>query len=840
MAFNKDRVFERAKRYAAKQQHDKAAKDYLAIVEHDPHDVRSRLLLADSLVRTGRRSEAITHYEAAADQYAGDKDWHKLQAVCRQILNLDPQRAGALEAMGTALSKLGRGVDGAAAFEAAAALVAKEGRADDVLRLLRLSADADASSVARRVRLAEAYSRAGRKEEAVASFRVAAQLLASADRPRDLVRVLERLLYHAPKDVEALRSCARTYLALDDPRAALMKLNSLLQIDPKDVGGLELLAEVFVALGKRDKALSVLHELGRNLLGSDDPVDAEAIERIVRRGRSLAPEHEGLADLARAAGLEADDETPIVVEADDLEEIEEIEDFDEIEEIEDFEEVEETAEAQVSGDAAVPPMTRTVLEESTGAHATAAPEPDLEQRLYEVRVYLKYKLFEHAIEHLEGVFEHAPEHVEGWALRARALRELDKAADAAAAYVRAAQAVAGHDSALALEHTKAALELVPDHPEARALAARLSGAAGEPRIPVAAVFEEEDEVSFAELAVGGDGAPVEFALDESETSIELGIEPEEADAIVGEPEEPMVARGAEVDSAQVSVPEDSASFAEIAIEVAEPDEPDEEAPTEPVVVEDRFGLSEPEPVGGGAAAQEADAAELPPVEGGGRAQKAAQVPAADLEEELAEIRFYAAQGLDEDAAAALADLERRHPNHPQVRALRDELVPPEPASAEAAEPIELSDEDAYLAEIFADAPAGDGPSRARTAVAGAQVDEADAQTCFDLGTAYRDMGLVEQALEQFDQAAADPAFRARAFVMKGLVLVDRGYLEAAPEVFAAAAEAARDDAERDEARYELAVVLEKLGRAEQARAALEAVSPGFRDRDERLAALAEV
>ena len=837
MAFNKDRVFERAKRYAAKQQHDKAAKEYLAIVEHDPNDVRSRLLLADSLVRTGKRAEAITHYEAAATQYVGDKDWHKLQAVCRQILNLDPQRAGALEAMGTALSKLGRGVDGATAFEAAAALVAKEGRDDDVLRLLRLAADADASSVARRVRLAEAYSRAGCKEDAVASFRIAAQLLASADRPRDLVRVLERLLYHAPKDVEALRSCARTYLALEDPRAALMKLNNLLQLDPKDVGGLELLAEVFVALGKRDKALSVLHELGRNLLDSDDPADAEALERIVRRGRSLAPEHEGLAELARAAGLEVEDETPIVEEADEIEEIEEIdeiEDFEEIDEIEDFEEVAEEVEAvesQATGDAAVPPMTRTVLEESTGAHATAAPEPDLEQRLYEVRVYLKYKLFEHAIEHLEGVFEHVPEHAEGWALRARALRELDKTADAATAYVRAARAVAGRDSALALEHTKAALELVPDQPEAKTLAARLSGATGQPRIPEAEVFEEEDEVSFAELEIEGDGASVELAFDESETSIELGIEPVEveADAGAGTPEEPMEAPGAEVDSA---------SFAEIAIEVAEPEEPDEEAPTEPVVVEDRFGLSDPEPVEGEAVAQEAAALE-PPSAGEAVAQEAAQATATDLEEELAEVRFYAAQGLDEDAAAALADLERRHPNHPQVRALREELVPPEPASAEAAEPIELSDEDAYLAEIFAEAPAREGTSKARTAVAGAQVDEADAQTCFDLGTAYRDMGLAEQALEQFDRAAADAAFRARALVMKGLVLVDRGDLEVAPEVFAAAAEAARDDAERDEARYELAVVLEKLGRVEQARATLETVSVGFRDRDERLAALAE-
>ncbi len=242
MAFNKARALERAEKYAAKRQHDRAIKEYAAVVEHDPSDVRARLLLADSLVRCGRREDAVAQYEAVAAHYARQKDWQKLQAVCRQVLNLDPKRAGALEAMGKALVELGRGVDGAAAFEAAAAVANEEGRADDVLRLLALAADADATSVARRVRLAEAHSRAGNKAEAVAAFRMAAKLLEEADRPRDLVRVVERLLYHDPRDLDALRTCARTYLRLNDPRSALMKLNTLLQADPQDVGGLELLA----------------------------------------------------------------------------------------------------------------------------------------------------------------------------------------------------------------------------------------------------------------------------------------------------------------------------------------------------------------------------------------------------------------------------------------------------------------------------------------------------------------------------------------------------------------------------------------------------------------------
>jgi len=62
VAFSKEQAHERAERYAAKGQHDKAAREYQQIVDNDPKDIRAWLMLADCLVRCGDAPRAIARY----------------------------------------------------------------------------------------------------------------------------------------------------------------------------------------------------------------------------------------------------------------------------------------------------------------------------------------------------------------------------------------------------------------------------------------------------------------------------------------------------------------------------------------------------------------------------------------------------------------------------------------------------------------------------------------------------------------------------------------------------------------------------------------------------------
>ena len=157
----------------------------------------------------------------------------------------------------------------------------------------------------------------------------------------------------------------------------------------------------------------------------------------------------------------------------------------------------------------------------------------------------------------------------------------------------------------------------------------------------------------------------------------------------------------------------------------------------------------------------------------------------------------------------------------------------------ASAPVVLEDEDedvdAYLSAIFSDEPARE-PKQV-SFQARAQVEDADAGTLFDLGMAYRDMGLIDEAIGQFEQAASDPRWKARALVMMATLRVHRGETTEAIGTLRDAVDSAKTQDERSEARYELGLVYAKLGETNAAIEMFESVEPGFRDRDERLGEL---
>ena len=170
MAFSKPKAHERAERYAAKGQHDRAAREYQSIVEHDPKDIRAWLMLADCLVRTGDKVGAVERYVRVAEYYVEAKEHNKALAVYGQVLALDRQRLDIQVKVAALNLRLGKTQDGIAIYERVAHAQVQMGRIGDALATYRIVADADPTVVARRLRLAELYSREKRTADAVEAF----------------------------------------------------------------------------------------------------------------------------------------------------------------------------------------------------------------------------------------------------------------------------------------------------------------------------------------------------------------------------------------------------------------------------------------------------------------------------------------------------------------------------------------------------------------------------------------------------------------------------------------------------------------------------------------------
>jgi hypothetical protein len=96
---------DKAAELAAKGKVDKASSVYREVVEADPKDVVSRQKLAEVLRRSGQIGEAIEEYKLVADRFARDGLLIKAMAICKTILELDPQHVETQQALAELYSR---------------------------------------------------------------------------------------------------------------------------------------------------------------------------------------------------------------------------------------------------------------------------------------------------------------------------------------------------------------------------------------------------------------------------------------------------------------------------------------------------------------------------------------------------------------------------------------------------------------------------------------------------------------------------------------------------------------------------------------------------------------
>lgn len=136
---------------------------------------------------------------------------------------------------------------------------------------------------------------------------------------------------------------------------------------------------------------------------------------------------------------------------------------------------------------------------------------------------------------------------------------------------------------------------------------------------------------------------------------------------------------------------------------------------------------------------------------------------ARLQQELESVEFYLTQGFTDLAVKSLDLLEGEFGSHPQIKEFRLKLESSAPALSDASLPVveeEIKQEEAIPAEALADSP-NDSKSfdvldefRNELGLEEPEADEehSDHETHYHLGIAYKEMGLMEDSIREFQEA----------------------------------------------------------------------------------------
>jgi pilus assembly protein FimV len=238
--------------------------------------------------------------------------------------------------------------------------------------VLRKMVDLDPDNVAARDKLADLCAREGATAEALEEFTRVAEILKKQGRHDDFLRVGERIMQLSPDNVSLARELAEQYLQRGDQKRALAKLQICFRANPRDIDTLRLLASAFSGLGQTAKTVSVYKELAHALTDKGERAEAD---KVWAQLGALDPQD---ADFVARNTAAAQPQAPI--------------------------------RNSPSGVTRRPPS---AVQAAPKPAVNEPPKPEnLSKLLTETEVYVKYGLYDKALDHLRKVFAVEPENLD--------------------------------------------------------------------------------------------------------------------------------------------------------------------------------------------------------------------------------------------------------------------------------------------------------------------------------------------------------------------------------------------------------------------------------------------
>lgn len=862
MAYNKTKHLNAAQKYLQQGKMPQAIAEYQQILKNEPKDQVTLMTLGDLFVRQGETFQALEYFERLAKIFLNDGFTTKAIAIYKKVAKLAPEESRPLERLAELYVQQGVLSEARPLYLQLAEMQMKAGHQPQAAQLLRKLLEAEPDNLRIQIRLAELHFSMGQQKESVELFYGAMERTLNQGDHGEAVRLGDRILQlnpgHQPTfllKVRALTASGKNAeagnlldtlpdreaggettsmllgLYLDSGQAvkAAALAEKVFERDPKQYAVVHRVAAALLEAGELDRARAQLDSIRGTMIDSGEhdalgqtlsrlaelkPGELEPLEWLVdlyARASDSFRLPDALGQLAFAYEASGDEAKALATYEKLLERTPE----DETIRRKFMELRAKTGLAPLSGE--ISPAVKLALSKEE-AHTPAAPvssEPELEeetqryvtQALTDVDLFSSYGLTQKAIDLLESVVARAPRHTP----ILERLLDLSVGAGNDRRTVEIAKLL----EEIAIERNDRANS--ERFAEFRRRYQRASGLAlAEDQTPAAAPQEFAVPVIQAEL-----DEPVEEATPQPGPPQSLDM-PMPVESVVHEVDlsDEWAALSEQLETA---MQEEAASAAP----KAAPSKPDAQIP-EPVAPPKK-----PEHV---------------------HIEATAEAPAFDLELQAAEpagaeeSETHAGDELFADLAKDMESVTSSLGTSAELdrAGVQNSVTASDSARAPSARTASGNGSPATDANGGLSGPLGDLFEVFRTELGETKEDE-DLETHYNLGIAYREMGLLEEAISEFQKVASStdkgPAFRyaMQCSTLLGLAFMEKGQPAIAAIWYERALKTPGLDQESILAlRYDLGVAQELAGDANAAYSSFSqvyAMNIDYRDVSERIALL---
>lgn len=234
MSSKRDKLIEEAQRMTARGQLDKAVKAYEQLLALDPSAINQRQKLAELLVKTGRSADARTEFFTIGNHYASNGFYLKAIAVFKKLQVMFPADIEITLNLARLNEKHGLAANALAEYKQVFDYYEKAADTEEALKILEKMQNVDTQNVGIRLKLAEAYFKAGKKDLSYAAFGRLATLFQERGDNTACNRINVRIQQLFPEKSEFMLEVLTEQVMGGKAASALNALQALLRSNPHD------------------------------------------------------------------------------------------------------------------------------------------------------------------------------------------------------------------------------------------------------------------------------------------------------------------------------------------------------------------------------------------------------------------------------------------------------------------------------------------------------------------------------------------------------------------------------------------------------------------------------
>lgn len=254
MAFNKAKVLEDVNKYIQKGDYGKAIIELERIFKIDPKDYKLRQRLGDIYLRVGKKKEAVEQFQLVAEGYVKEGFFLKAMAVYRQILRIEPAKYEIYEKLADLYKRQGLLADAITNLRILADAYEKQKKLNEAMQTWEKIISWDPDNIIYRGKLIEFYLKQGLYSRATEKLKQTIDYLKSKGRFDDVESLINKFPGLIEEDKGFGIQIARSLYNSGKYAEALARIETFLTSNPDDLESICLKGSCHTALGQFDKA----------------------------------------------------------------------------------------------------------------------------------------------------------------------------------------------------------------------------------------------------------------------------------------------------------------------------------------------------------------------------------------------------------------------------------------------------------------------------------------------------------------------------------------------------------------------------------------------------------